>query len=71
MLPLIYELGFKQGRISLPDVVRITSTNTARIHNIHPRKGTIAPGSDADLLVIPKDAPARQLTHDNLHTKAD
>lgn len=48
---VLWHHGVGTGRITPSEFVAITSTNTARIFNIHPRKGTIAPGSDADLVV--------------------
>ena len=71
MLPLVYSLGFETGRISIGDVARLTATNAAKIHNIYPRKGAIRAGSDADLVVIPKQAPSRRIVPENLHGKAD
>jgi dihydropyrimidinase len=40
------------GLISVTDYVRITSTAAAQIFNIYPQKGRIAPGSDADVIVL-------------------
>lgn len=71
MLPLIYELGHTTGRISIEDVARITSTNAAIVHNIYPQKGTIRVGSDADLVVIPKEGPQVRITPENLHGKSE
>lgn len=52
MLPLMLSEGVNKGLLTLPEVVRLTSYNTARIHGLAPRKGTMAPGSDADLLIV-------------------
>ncbi len=49
---LLYHHGVSQGRISLNRFVEITSTNSAKLFGLHPRKGEIAPGSDADLVVF-------------------
>ena len=48
-LPLLFSEGVSKGRIDLPAFVRLTATNPARLFGLYPRKGTIAPGSDADL----------------------
>lgn len=52
MLPLVLSELVNKGRISLPEAVRLTSYNSARIHGLYPRKGVMAVGSDADLLVV-------------------
>ncbi|MCE2529242.1 MAG: dihydropyrimidinase [Acidimicrobiia bacterium] len=49
---LLYHYGVAQGRFSLNRFVEITSTNAAKLFGLHPRKGEIAPGSDADLVVF-------------------
>jgi dihydroorotase-like cyclic amidohydrolase len=43
------------GRISLERVVELCSSRPARLVDLHPRKGAIAPGSDADLVVLDLD----------------
>lgn len=40
------------GLITPSDYVRVTSTAAAQAFNIYPRKGRLAPGSDADVIVI-------------------
>lgn len=50
-LPLLYSEGVLGGRITLNKFVELTATNPAKLYGIHPRKGTIAVGSDADLVV--------------------
>jgi dihydropyrimidinase len=50
-LPLLYSEGVLAGRITLEKFVELTSTNPAKAYGLHPRKGTIAVGSDADLVV--------------------
>jgi dihydropyrimidinase len=50
-LQLIYHHGVNSGKLSLPRFVELTSTTPARIFGMYPRKGEIAPGSDADLVI--------------------
>ena len=50
-LPLLYSEGVLGGRITLNRFVELTSTNPAKAYGLHPRKGTIAIGSDADLVI--------------------
>jgi dihydropyrimidinase len=52
MLPMLYSAGVATGRLSLERFVAVTSTNPAKLNGIYPRKGTIAVGSDADLVVL-------------------
>ncbi len=50
-LELLYTYGVRSGRISLQRFVALTATNPAKIFGVYPRKGTIAVGSDADLVL--------------------
>jgi dihydropyrimidinase len=50
-MSLVYDGGVRPGRISLNRFVELTSTNPAKSFGLYPRKGTIAPGSDADIVV--------------------
>ncbi len=52
ILPMLFSEGVRTGRISLPRLIELTSTNPARLFGLYPRKGTIAVGSDADLVVL-------------------
>ncbi|MEZ5098521.1 MAG: dihydropyrimidinase [Thermoleophilia bacterium] len=58
-LQVVHEVGVRGGRISLNRMVELLSTNPARLFGLYPRKGTIAVGSDADLVVFD---PARRVT---------
>lgn len=50
-LPVFWTFGVGAGRLTPEQFVALTSTNAARIFGLFPRKGTIAPGSDADIVV--------------------
>jgi len=50
-LPLLFSEGVGRGRIGLNQFVALAATNAARIYGMYPRKGTIAPGSDADIAI--------------------
>ncbi|HEY6899907.1 MAG TPA: dihydropyrimidinase [Puia sp.] len=51
-MELLYSEGVHKGRISLNKYVEVACTNPAKIFGMFPRKGTIAPGSDADILLF-------------------
>lgn len=51
-MSLIYNGGVVQGRISVNRFVEITSTASAKIFGLFPKKGTIAVGSDADIVIF-------------------
>jgi dihydropyrimidinase len=58
-MSLVYDGGVHAGRISINRFVELTSTSPARIFGLFPRKGTIAPGSDADIVVFD---PRKEMT---------
>src|SRR5499433_934337 len=58
-MSLIYHHGVTQGRISLNRFVELTSTAAAKIFGLFPKKGTIAVGSDADVVIFD---PGREQT---------
>jgi len=51
-MEFLYSEGVDQDKISLTKYVELTSTNAAKIFGMYPRKGTIAIGSDADLVIF-------------------
>ena len=69
-VPLLYHYGVREGRLSLSDWVRLTATNPARLFGLYPRKGTLLPGSDADLVIFD---PEKRMTldADRLHMRTD
>ena len=68
-LPLLYSEGVLGGRMTVNRFVELTATNPAKAYGLHPRKGTIAIGSDADLVIWDE----RELTLSNaqLHHAVD
>jgi dihydropyrimidinase len=52
MMPMLFSAGVRTGRISLDRFISLTSTSPARLFGLYPQKGTIAVGSDADLVVL-------------------
>ncbi len=69
-LPLMFSEGVGKGRIDLQTFVALTSTNAARMYGLYPRKGTIAVGSDADI-VIWDDTREVTISNDMLHHNVD
>jgi dihydropyrimidinase len=69
-LPILFSEGVVKGRIDLKRFVALTSTNHAKTYGLYPRKGTIAIGSDADIVIWD---PERTLaiTHDLLKDGSD
>jgi dihydropyrimidinase len=61
-LPIVFSEGVSKGRIDLQTFVRLTATNPAKLYGLYPRKGTIAPGADADLVLWD---PEKQVTITN------
>src|SRR5437899_3571962 len=51
-VPIIYTEGVSKRGMSLERFVAVTSTNAAKVLGLYPRKGTLAPGSDADVVVF-------------------
>ncbi len=58
-LHMIHEFGVRAGRVSLNRMVELLATNPAKLFGLYPKKGTIAVGSDADLVVFD---PERKVT---------
>jgi dihydropyrimidinase len=69
-LLMIHHFGVNEGRIGLNRMVELLSTNAAKLFGLYPRKGTVAPGSDADIVVFDpeKEHTISAKTH---HSAAD
>lgn len=57
------------GKLQIADVIRITSANPARRFGLHPRKGALIPGADADIAIVDMRA-ATPVRDDNIASKA-
>lgn len=44
--------GIAKGRVAIPDLVRLLCENPAKCFGLYPRKGTLLPGSDADVVIV-------------------
>ncbi len=69
-MSLIFDGGVRGGRISLNRFVELTSTNPAKMMGLYPKKGSIAVGSDGDLVVFDPNA-SLTLSHQTLHMRVD
>jgi dihydropyrimidinase len=58
-LPLLFDAMVSKGRLGVEKFVELTATAPAKIYNLHPRKGSIAIGADADIAIWD---PAREVT---------
>jgi dihydropyrimidinase len=58
LLPALMTFGVRPGVLSMEDVARICSANPARRFGLYPRKGAIAVGADADLVIVDPDKQA-------------
>lgn len=67
---LLFSEGVMTGRLDLNRFVALNSTNAAKLYGLHPQKGTIAVGADADIAIWD---PERQvtITNDMLHHNVD
>jgi len=69
-MSLLFDGGVKTGKITLNRFVELTATSPAKLFGLFPRKGTIAPGSDADIVVFDPEKK-QKLSAKTLHMKVD
>jgi dihydropyrimidinase len=67
--PLLFSEGVGKGRLDLHRFVALCCTNPARIYGLHPKKGTIAVGSDADLAIWDPEKTV-EITDETTHDAA-
>jgi dihydropyrimidinase len=70
LLPLMWHFGVRAGRLRENDLIDRLSTQPSEIFGLYPRKGTLAPGSDADLVIFDPDLEVT-ITPAVLHGHAD
>lgn len=70
LIPMLYSEGVGKGRLSLSRFVEVSATNPAKLFGIYPQKGTIAVGSDADIVIFD---PNKEVTirHRDMHSRVD
>ncbi|WP_454692104.1 dihydropyrimidinase [Achromobacter aloeverae] len=69
-LALLFSEGVLEDRIDINTFVALTSTNPAKLYGLYPRKGTIAIGADADMVIWDTDTP-RVVRNAELHHNVD
>ena len=69
-LHVVHELGVRGGRITLNRMVELLCTNPAKLFGLYPRKGTIAVGSDADVVVFDPEKRVT-ITAARQHSRSD
>ena len=69
-MEVLWHHGVSSGRLTMNEFVRVTSTNAAQIFNIYPRKGCIAAGADADIVVWDPEA-TKTISAKTHHQKVD
>ena len=70
LLPVMLSEGVNKGRIGLEQVTEICALNPARVFGIYPRKGRLAVGADADIVIVDLDKEVTVKT-ENLRSMCD
>ena len=68
-LPVLFDLMVSQGRATLADFVRLTATAPAKLYGLHPKKGSLMPSADADLVLWDPERTV-EVTHETTHDNA-
>lgn len=69
-LEVLWHHGVSSGKLTMNEFVKVTSTNAAQIFNVYPRKGCIAVGADADIVVWDPEA-TKTISAKTHHQKVD
>src|SRR3954449_10951586 len=69
-LKMIHHFGVNEGRITLNRMVELLATNPAKLFGLYPKKGTVAVGSDADLVIFDPERK-HTITAAGQHSKTD
>ncbi|MBM7632836.1 allantoinase AllB [Geomicrobium sediminis] len=68
LVPLMLQ-GVTEGKLSLQDVARLLSVTPAKLFGVHPQKGCLTPGSDADITIVDMNKE-RTIDREQLHSKS-
>ena len=69
-MSVLWHHGVRTGRLTPSEFVAVTSTNAAKIFNIHPRKGSLQPGADADIVIWDPEQ-TRTISKETSHQNVD
>lgn len=69
-MTVLWHHGVRTGKLSPSDFVAVTSSNTAKIFNIFPKKGALMPGADADIVIWDPDK-SRVISKETHHQNID
>ena len=70
VLPMLYSEGVRTGRLSPNRFVDVSATKPAKLMGMYPQKGTIAVGSDADIMVFDTEKPVT-IRQQDMHSNQD
>lgn len=70
MLPIMYNDGVREGKLDLNRMVAVASTNPAKVFGMYPEKGSLHPGTDADIVIFDPNMTVT-VDHKNMETNCD